>query len=244
MKRFFATLIALALAILPAHGDMLLTGIGNGNGSTPPTPVSMAFNQNQNGCASVTTCTYAAQAIGTASATRSVILGFATFGTTPTSVTIGGIAATQLATTSNGGTVNYYFYGAAVPTGTTASYVINTAATTGTAGVTVSSWSVYDLLSLTPINTQIDNVNAPGVITGLTTLNGGVALLYSERGAASAPAITLSGSFTQDYNALGLLTTLRFAGGSVLTTGANLSATATYDANAGTQRVIMGISLR
>lgn len=96
---------------------------------------NLSFTDSGSQVASLTSFTFAARAIGAADATRIVAVGIgiqATIGnTTITGVTIGGVAATQATgayqTEVTGGQTTDIWY-AAVPSGTTADVVVNTAA--------------------------------------------------------------------------------------------------------------------
>lgn len=101
--------------------------------------------------------TFAAQAIGVATADRLVVVAllYQAVGLIP-SVTIGGVAATQVAHAVNGIQVADIWV-AAVPTGTTANVDLG-----GGSGVnprlTISTYSIYGAASVTPVSTATDIV--------------------------------------------------------------------------------------
>lgn len=123
-----------------------------------------------------TTYTFSAISIGTADANRQVIIGITQYGTSdPSSVTIGGVTATQV--TANTRTSNMWsaIYIANVPTGTTADIVITVANNSGT----YCRVSVYRMVKSsqtaastgTPVNAAFANA----VIT-ITVPSGGTAI--------------------------------------------------------------------
>lgn len=151
-----------------------LIGFGGGGSS----PASVAYQANAV-LGTFTTFTYTGIAIGTASATRYVVVGLTSISsaaTTITSVTIGGVLATNVITQKkdNGGVdIVQAFYIAAVPTGTTANVVVVYSVSQYRAGC--ATWSLDNLLSATatatasntadPANASID-VAAGGVLLG------------------------------------------------------------------------------
>jgi len=113
-----------------------------------------------------TTHTYSAQNIGAAASDRIIVVCVAVRGSAPTSVTIGGNAMAQRATSVNGS--NWAgIYSLAFPTGTTADIVVNLP------GSQTGSISVYNLTlgsaSATPSDTDTANV-ASGTSLNLTAL--------------------------------------------------------------------------
>jgi len=240
MRRSIIALLAFVLACLPAHSDLMLTGVGAGSSFTTP-PATITFGAQTAVCASTSsTCTASAQAIGTADPARLVVVYF-NLGTslTVSSVTIGGVTATQLINFPDG-TLRSYFYSATVPTGTTANFVVNYSGTTGTGGVPFASWSLYNLQSTTPIDAQ-GSFATPGVIT-LNTQAGGVAMVGSNQ-IATSPTIAFS-NFTQNFNANTLNAAIRVAGGSLSTSGTTRGETATYGGTSPSERALIGVSFR
>lgn len=130
----------------------------------------------------LTTYTFAAMSFGTASADRYLIAGFiggVTTVRTVSSVTIGGVTATELYYVANGATAAA-FYIAAVPTGTSGDVVITWSAGYDRCGV--SLWSATGLGSTTVVDTGTStadpyndtmNCNAGGFILGVGFDNGG-----------------------------------------------------------------------
>ncbi len=109
--------------------------------------------------------TFTGASIGTASADRLVIVavgfhkGSGTWSANPiTSVTIGGVTATQVGSQvlySGTATGVVCFFALAVPSGTTATIVVNMAAVTLAGGIVI--WNATGLSSQTVSNTQNDN---------------------------------------------------------------------------------------
>ncbi len=146
---------ALASAKSPAEAMLIvnqLAGFGAG-GSSPP---SYTYNTRSIHTANNATNTFTALDIGAADPTRFVIIGIAVYaagvGQNVSSVTIGGITATLLAgIRDTGSDARSMFYGALVPTGTTADVIITAAGTWQNCAV--SSYSLYNLTSTTPFAT-------------------------------------------------------------------------------------------
>jgi len=105
--------------------------------------ITATFQQTAVEPADQTSYTFAAQAIGTASATRRVVVGVIVNSTRIiTSVTIGGVAATLDCVNTVSGTAHLVMASAVVPTGTTADVVI---AVDGTAlGCGIGLWTLTD----------------------------------------------------------------------------------------------------
>lgn len=98
---------------------------------------------------SLSSYTYTSAPIGTASSTRTVIVGVvyrSGSGVTSASVTVGSTAATQIASTNP--TTGVYLFTANVPSGTTANITASlTGSTPSRAGIHV--WAAYDLINPT-----------------------------------------------------------------------------------------------
>lgn len=112
--------------------------------------------------------------IGPADASRYVVVGLGRVqsagAAAPTSMTIGGVAATRIGF-SQGTNAGICFFIAPVPTGTTATVVlVNGSNATATGGV----WAVYDLLSPTPTTAMIYDSSSP-YSQAITVQPGGVA---------------------------------------------------------------------
>jgi hypothetical protein len=116
-------------------------------------PLAVTFTDSDSSGSNSTTYTFTGLSIGTASATRYVIAGFAAEGGSPTAatnVTIGGVSATLLAGT--GGYAAIYI--ALVPTGTTATVAITLNAEASRCGVGV--WTAANLSSASAQDTLTD----------------------------------------------------------------------------------------
>lgn len=91
--------------------------------------------------------TFSGVAIGTAAADRLVFV--ATYRSTATGVTVGGITASLVADTGAGASLRLWV--AAVPTGTTASIVVSNSSASGEM---ISVWAAYNYNSATPFDTS------------------------------------------------------------------------------------------
>ena len=199
MKRALLCLTLLLTATL-AYGQV--PGMFQPLLSGPIIPKIITYQTNAVLNSPATTFTFSSQAIGTAQANRYVIVGVGGSNSTRTvsTVTIGGISATQLVQQQSGIITSALFI-ANVPTGTTASIVVTWSGSQDRAGIGV--WSATGLSSTSANSTGSTTTNN-GTIT-LTTLSGGFAVgfttqdnfgstftwtnLTSSFSSASAPAI-------------------------------------------------------
>jgi hypothetical protein len=87
---------------------------------------SLSYRNSYSSASTLTTYTFAACDIGTASAGRRVVVGItgASSGRTTVSVTIGGVAATKLVEVQNGSSTTAAIWNAHVPSGTTGDVVV------------------------------------------------------------------------------------------------------------------------
>lgn len=123
-----------------------------------------------------TTYTFTTRAIGTAATNRYVVaaIGLANSPVpTISSVTIGGVSATLVVQTT-GTFERTAFWIAAVPTGTTATVVVNCAASIR---CSIGLWALYDLNSATATDTD-SSASSTGTVN-LDISAGGVAIGYS-----------------------------------------------------------------
>jgi len=105
--------------------------------------ITATFQDSSVDAADLTTYTFAAEPIGTASATRRVVVAIGTNSTrTISSVTIGGVSATVDATSTLSGTGHVALASAVVPTGTTASVVVTLDA--AGLGMGIGVWTLTD----------------------------------------------------------------------------------------------------
>jgi hypothetical protein len=134
----------------------------------------MTFHQSAFDAADLTTYTFASQPIGTASATRRVIVSISTNSTrTISSVTIGGVSATIDATNTLSGTGHVAIASAVVPTGTTASVVV----TLDSAGLGMGI-GVWTLVGASPTGMVATGNGDPTNLT-VTTTAGDVVIAYA-----------------------------------------------------------------
>lgn len=221
MKRFFTALFALALAVLPAHGDLLMTGVGSGNGSVAA-PASLTFCSSGNNSTAATTITFTA--ISSCAGAKFLVACFVSVGgQNATGATFATIAMTQI-TNVNG----------------VSCYGINSAATSGDLAVTYSAsinaryglWAAYNLISTTPVDVQ--TATAPTTTTTNTTVatsNQGVAFFAAAARNASLTTATWGGTVTKDWDGTVGSSGTSGSGASNTTTGANLTGTVTQSAS-------------
>ncbi|MBK8467835.1 MAG: hypothetical protein IPL32_18645 [Chloracidobacterium sp.] len=145
-----------------------------------------------------TSWTFSGVNIGTASATRLVIVGVFYVNATPNTATctIAGVAGTSAVhTRSTGGTADEteaMIFTASVASGTTATITVNT----GTAkGCWIGVWSAYDLTSTTPVDTSVAPSSGTTITLDLDVSPGGVAC-----GMGITPAASTWTGFTEDYD--------------------------------------------
>ena len=169
-----------------------LQGAGGFGGVLPTITYNNYYTQAKVSTAS--SVTFTSVALGTANANRLVAVNYSTGLNTQSvvsSVTIQGITATLAVrtTANNSPTVNVIYY-AIVPTGTTGDVVVTHSNTFGnTATAYLSSVSIYDLASTTPITASIqtasDNVS-PSLSVTLTPSAGAVLFAGYRAGAVVA----------------------------------------------------------
>jgi hypothetical protein len=128
--------------------------------------------------------TFSSQAIGTAAASRRIIVG--AFGrsnaaVTLTSITVGGVTATVVASATDNDGIVFLRSDLAIvdfPAGTSASIVVTYSSAGSLARASIGVWAAYDLLSATPTDTANNNsdpmsaaidVSAGGIIVGFAT---------------------------------------------------------------------------
>lgn len=193
-----------------------------------------AFGTVSGGGTPTGTYTFSTLAIGSANAARIVLVGAVwRSGANFSSATIGGVSATLLDEYENpsGGTTIAWFY-AAVPTGTTATVVVNIAATGNRMAVVVytttdsMNWAGAqfgrDAIGITGGSSpQVTNPNAN------TTSNGFACGLAAFASVGSSLALAWTGLSENDEQTVD---TLRFAAASLSNTSANtpLSISVTY----------------
>jgi hypothetical protein len=114
--------------------------VASGGGS-----VTATFQQSAVDISDLIEYTFAAQPIGTASATRRVVVGMGTNSTrTIVGVTIGGVTATIDVSNTLSGTAHVAIASAVVPTGTTADVVITTDGGGLAIGMGLGLWTLTD----------------------------------------------------------------------------------------------------
>lgn len=198
----FVWLLSLFFATsCPAQLGPSFPGPGVSGGSTVPT---LSFNRASTtgtSTGSVSSVTFTAEPIGTASAVRNVIVSigvrFVTIPTVVSSVTVGGNACISGAALINN-TSGFGSYAGVwmcpVSTGTTANVVVNYSATSNSF-IAIATYSAYNVISTTPVTATSTNDTSQNL--SLNTLAGGIVIgaIYQ----VSASNASWSG-LTSDYN--------------------------------------------
>lgn len=184
-------------------------GFISGRGALDAAATAAAFSITYVGSATNTTAgtsfSFNSQAIGTADATRIVVVGIAdavTAAITVTGVTIAGNAATQAtsaASDSGGGALSDIWY-LAVPTGTTANIVVSVSSSQTRAAIVV--YSVTN--SAGGFSSASNTASGPAVTTlGATATvpsGGGAIAVLNSHTSAAATTVTNGGNLTIDNN--------------------------------------------
>ncbi|CAA2139597.1 hypothetical protein [Hyphomicrobium sp. ghe19] len=189
---------------------------------------SIVYTDNGQDAGAVTTHTFTGKSIGAASPTRTVLV-LARYSSTSTtfSCTIGGNAATLVASFSLGTATHLRLFALNVPTGTTAT-IVTTSNASGDVFIAVAA--AYDLLSTTPTATN-------GVYSGASSPTADLSLNVAANGVAFGYAtFNTSGTFVWTGMTEQLDTTISSISHTVATytaTGAQspLSVTVTRSAN-------------
>lgn len=148
----------------------------------------------------LSTYTFTSASIGTASTGRVIIVGVGGSNVTVaaitiTSVTIGGVSATEISDNRSG--QSYCgLYSLQVDTGTTADIVVTWSGVMSACGIGV--WAAYNLLSSTPTDTGTDSASDP-LNTTIDVSAGGVVVAYTENYAGSTPSNVWTG-VTEDFD--------------------------------------------
>lgn len=144
-----------------------------GGGATPATFIYKGSDTQE---PNQSAYTYSGKDIGTAATDRFVIVGITAHDSSGsknvTSVTIGGVAATQLSDGNDAsGVCSCDLWGAVVPSGTTADIVFNLAASATKSAIV---WGVaYNLQSTTPVDTLVVNTAAASPLAGNIDVDAG-----------------------------------------------------------------------
>lgn len=170
--------------------NLLLLGVGKGGGSSAG-GTGWAFSATQTSAASSNQYTFSNYAVGSAAANRVVTAEFCwshTLGSTISSVTIGGVTATliqQQVTHSTTGRIAVY--SAVVPSGTTATVVVNMS-TSINGGIGCSVHYGYPS-SATPLDSGVQTAAAAGVVTvtNIQIAAGGFLLGFAGGAATASP---------------------------------------------------------
>lgn len=169
------------------------------------------------------TYTFTATDVGSAEATRRVIVGAHQYGgsVTLTSATIGGVSATEV-TTDSANTAQTLLLIAHVPTGTTADVVLTWSGSTS--GSAVSVWTATGLSSDTAVDSGRSATN-PATDT-ISTVDGGFIIgVFTINGNGVLSTTTWSG-VAEDFD-VQLESNASISGGSATTNGSNVSISAT-----------------
>lgn len=209
--------------IIGAPPASIVYGTNTGSLTAPTTNTSWSFP----GCS-----------IGPAANDRLVIVGtfYLNTATTAASCTIGGIAATEVTGCHirSASDIEIRLFKAVVPTGTTATVVVNTGTATG---CFIGVWSAYDLISTTAVDSS---VHAPAagttVILDLNVSAGGVVCAMG----ITPNAVSWTG-LTQDYDRIN---SVWQSGASDAFTGAATPQTVRVNTAPGTGAVMCAVSFR
>jgi hypothetical protein len=192
---------------------------------------TLAFTDTDSSSSDVSTYTFTSASLGTAGATRHIIVGFAAgqLGANlnaPNSCTIAGVSATLVISDPVGTGLSWrQFWIAAVPTGTTGNIVLTRAGNMSSGAIVV--WAAYDLISATAFATGTPGSGTPTASANCNTSAGGIAVGFA-RGSSSS-TFTWSG-LTEDADFLIGGDTVSISGASASNTPAasprSISATA------------------
>lgn len=172
---------------------------------------------------------FTSQPFGTAQSDRYIIvgIGWANLNPTISSVSIGGVSATNIATNANANGSSA-LYIALVPTGTSGNVDITFSGTTNLhCGIAI--WSATGLTSTTAVSSGNSSASATPSVT-LTTVAGGFAVAYAHVGSNvsySNTTVPWTG-VTQDWAGNVISNSRPHGGGSVATTGSNVSPSPTF----------------
>ncbi len=162
--------------------------------TSPPSVVWTA--RGFNAVASGGSSTFTGVAIGTASATRAVLV--ATYNSVATGVTVGGISATLVVASSGAGTFALRLWLASVPTGTTATIVVTNSS--GPIGELIQVMAAYDLVSTAPYATAFlaGTANHTSDPCNVGTPDNGIAVGFATATTAGVTSATWSGLTLSD----------------------------------------------
>lgn len=171
--------------------------VGFGAGAEDVVAASIAYTDHVEDGTDTSNYTFSTRAIGTAASNRYVVAAIGIANSSPptiSSVTIGGVSAT-LVTQVTGTYERTAFYIAAVPTGTTATVVVNTS---GSLRCNIGLWALYDLSSATATDTDSSTSSTGSVNLDISA--GGVAIGFSNTfTSASARTFTWS-NLTENFD--------------------------------------------
>ncbi len=187
-------------------------------------PKVLTFRDHAIDATDAATYTYSNKNIGTAAADRIVlvgILGGSTTARTISSVTIGGIAAT-VRHTQNEGVHTAALYEATVPTGTTATIVVNWSGAHNRCAIVW--WTATGLTSGVPVDTDGGWIRAAGAtVINLTTVAGGFVIGFAVHPNPLSGSITWS-TLTEEFaDQVFEFAAARYSGASVATSGSSLT---------------------
>lgn len=152
---------------------------------------SIVYTDNDGQNTSASTHTFTSKNIGTADPTRFVIVGVGSLGGNAiTGCTIGGNAATLVASSGGSGTNSYTrMFGLLVPSGTTATIVVSL---NTNQNAYIGVFAAYHLISTTPVASNGNNTNNP-ITLDLNVSAGGVACGYAISSAGNSSTWTWTG---------------------------------------------------
>lgn len=171
--------------------------------------------------------TFTSQAIGAAASDRYVIVGVghSNAAADPSSVTIGGVSATKIASVTAGSVHNASLWIALVTTGTTADIVVTVA---GSNRCGIGVWSATGLSGTTAVATGTSTATNPSAT--IATVAGGFAIGFVHIGYPASGDTWTGTGVTERFDTNGESDT-NYTGADAPTTGSNITLTCTPSAS-------------
>jgi len=167
-----------------------------------PKGITLAFQEADNSTSNLTTYTFSGKALGTAASNRQIVVlvsGHGTSNTTVSTVTVGGVSATELVYAQQAtGTQIKAIWIASVPTGTTGDVVVTFAAGKGSCGIGV--YALYGASSSAHA-TQTDTTYSTDTVSVSIDVPAGGVCFAIGTGTAIDASTTWTG-LTEDYDAV------------------------------------------
>jgi hypothetical protein len=142
-------------------------------GSSSP---SIEYQESSINTSNLSTYTFSSKSFGEV-ANRSLVIVGVTSADSPSSVTIGGVSATQAADSLGAEQAEIHY--AVVPTGTTGTVVVNYSSAASNCGIHI--WAAYNLSSTTPTDTATDTVDGSNLSTTIDVSALGIVVAVSKK---------------------------------------------------------------